>query len=224
MSNEDGVVGLEPRSLRDLKVLVVDYESGNLRSVARALERAQVGPVISGDARELLSADAAILPGVGSGAAAMEALGQRGLVEPLREFVASGRPFMGVCLGLQLLMESTEEGEAQCLGIVSGGVSRLPAGLKVPHMGWNRVELERSHPVLRGIPRQAYFYFVHSYYAKPTDGRLAIGLTEYGVKFCSVLARDNLIATQFHPEKSGTVGLGIYRGFVEHAALFSAGA
>ena len=224
MSNEGGGVGLGPRSLRDLKVLVVDYESGNLRSVAKALERAQVGPVISGDAKELMSADAAILPGVGSGAAAMEALRQRGLVEPLQEFVASGRPFMGVCLGLQLLMERTEEGEAQCLGIVSGGVSHLPPGLKVPHMGWNRVELKRNHPALKDVPREAYFYFVHSYYAEPTDGRLAIGLTEYGVKFCSVLARDNLIATQFHPEKSGTVGLRIYRNFVEHAALVSAGA
>lgn len=209
-------------SFKSLKVLVVDYESGNLRSVAKALEKAGVSPIISGDPKELALADAVILPGVGAGDSAMEALGRRGLVEPLRGFVASGRPFLGVCLGLQLLMESTEEGDAPCLGIIPGRVRRLPAGLKVPHMGWNLVELRGQHPVLKDVPKEAYFYFVHSYYVEPKEEQLTIGVTEYSLKFCSVLARDNILATQFHPEKSGYWGLKVYRNFVEHAALVAA--
>ena len=166
-------------SFKSLKVLVVDYESGNLRSVAKALEKAGVSPIISGDPKELALADAVILPGVGAGDSAMEALGRRGLVEPLRGFVASGRPFLGVCLGLQLLMESTEEGDAPCLGIIPGGVRRLPTGLKVPHMGWNLVELRGQHPVLKDVPKEAYFYFVHSYYVEPKEEQLTIGVTEF---------------------------------------------
>lgn len=161
-----------------------------------------------------------ILPGVGSGPAAMQALQARGLVEPLREYAASGRPFLGVCLGLQLLLDRTEEGDAQCLGIVPGAVRRLPSGLKVPHMGWNSVELRQPvHPVLAGIPQNSHFYFVHSYYADPDDRSAVAGVTDYGIPFCSVYARDNLVATQFHPEKSGAIGLLVYRNFV---ALVSA--
>ena len=208
---------------KDLKILVVDYESGNLRSVAKALERAHVRPLVASDARELLSADAAILPGVGAGDSAMEALRQRGLVDPLREFVASGRPLLGVCLGLQLLMDSTAEGEASCLGIVPGRVKQLPPGLKVPHMGWNLVRFKEAHPVFQDIPKDPYFYFVHSYYAEPVDSQVTLGVTEYGVTFCSVLARGNVIATQFHPEKSGPLGLKIYRDFVKYAALVASG-
>jgi len=216
--------GINPSPpLSGLKVLVVDYESGNLRSVARALEKAGVSPQISGDPDALESADAAVLPGVGSGDAAMAELQQRGLVEPLRRFAASGRPFLGVCLGLQLLMERTEEGDAECLGILPGRVRRLPQGLKVPHMGWNLVRTSTDHPVLRGLPREAYFYFVHSFYAEPSDPQLTVGVTEYGVRFSSICAKDNLIATQFHPEKSGPLGLQLYRNFVEHAALVAAG-
>jgi len=209
------------RAVADLKLVVVDYESGNLRSVAKALEQTGARPVISQDPGELLSADAAILPGVGAGDAAMKALRKRGLVDPLREFAASGRPFMGVCLGLQLLMDSTDEGNAECLGIVPGRVRLLPLGQKVPHMGWNSVELSTAHPVLKDVPSKSYFYFVHSYYVQPADNSVTIGSTDYGVGFCSLLARDNLIATQFHPEKSGPLGLKLYRNFVEHAALVS---
>jgi glutamine amidotransferase len=209
------------RAVADLKLVVVDYESGNLRSVAKALEQTGARPVISQDPDELLSADAAILPGVGAGDAAMKALRKRGLAGPLREFAASGRPFMGVCLGLQLLMDSTDEGDAECLGIVPGRVRLLPPGRKVPHMGWNSVELSDTHPVLQGVPSESYFYFVHSYYVQPDDNRMVIGVTEYGVRFCSVLTRDNLIAVQFHPEKSGPTGLRLYQNFVEHAAKVS---
>ena len=200
-----------------LRVVVIDYESGNLRSVSKALERAGVRPVITDEPRELLRADAAVLPGVGAGDAAMHSLEDRGLVGPVREFVNLGKPFLGICLGLQLLMDSTEEGEAACIGVISGKTRKLPEGLKVPHMGWNRVYLKMSHPVLDGIPDGAHFYFVHSYYAQPEDTSLVAGVTQYGMPFCSIAAKRNVIATQFHPEKSGTMGLRIYENFVRYA-------
>ncbi len=202
---------------RPLSIVVIDYESGNLRSVAKALETTGVTPVVTGDSSALTTADAVVLPGVGSGPAAMDALRSRKLVGPLHEFVNSGKPFLGVCLGLQLLLDHTEEGDAPCLGIVSGTVKRLPPGLKVPHMGWNSVEIRGDHPMLEGIPQDDYFYFVHSYYASPQDETAVAGITEYSVPFCSIYARDNVVATQFHPEKSGDVGLRFYRNFVAWA-------
>ena len=207
--------------MKALKIAVVDYESGNLRSVSRALEKAGVTPCVTANPRELLEADAAVLPGVGAGDAAMATLDRLGLVGPLQEFVASGRPFLGVCLGLQLLMDETEEGAAACLGIVGGVTTKLPRGLKVPHMGWNSVGFKNPHPVFEGIPDNSYFYFVHSYYAVPADGGLVAGVTEYGIPFVSIVARDNLVATQFHPEKSGTLGLRIYSNFVAYAELIT---
>ena len=198
-----------------VKLVVIDYQSGNLRSVAKALESTGVRPLITGDPKELEAADGLVLPGVGSGPAAMEALKQRGLVQPLREYVASGRPFLGVCLGLQLLMERTDEGDAPCLGIIPGEVKRLPATLKVPHMGWNSVHLQMGGPLFQGIPQDSHFYFVHSYYAAPEDAAAVAGTTEYSISFCSVYARGNLLATQFHPEKSGPVGLRLYQNFVD---------
>jgi glutamine amidotransferase len=201
-----------------LKIAVIDYESGNLRSVAKALESYGVSPLVTGDPAQLDDSDAVILPGVGSGPAAMEALNTRGLVGPLREYAASGRPFLGVCLGLQLLLDRTEEGDALCLGIVPGVVRRLPPGLKVPHMGWNSVEFQRQHPILSGISQDSHFYFVHSYYADPQDKTRVAGITEYGTTFCSIYAQENLVATQFHPEKSGRTGLQIYQNFIAMAA------
>ena len=197
-----------------MKLVVIDYESGNLRSVSRALESQGVTPLVTGDSAEFDDAEAVILPGVGSGPAAMDALNARGLVGPIREYIASGRPFLGVCLGLQLLMDRTEEGDAPCLGAVSGNAKLLPPGLKVPHMGWNSVKFNQEHPALAGIPSDSYFYFVHSYYAAPKDPTGVSGTTEYGIPFCSVYAKDNLVATQFHPEKSGPAGLRIYKNFI----------
>jgi glutamine amidotransferase len=204
--------------LEAVKIIIIDYQSGNLRSVAKALEAVGAQPQISGDPAQLESADAVVFPGQGCGPAAMAALRERQLVEPLKEYVASGRPFLGVCLGLQLLLDHTEEGNAQCLGIVSGTVQRLPQGLKVPHMGWNNVQFQKAHPVFQGIPQGSHFYFVHSYYAAPDDLQGIAGITEYGVPFCSAYAQDNLVATQFHPEKSGHLGLRIYQNFVSFAA------
>ena len=201
-----------------LEVIVVDYEMGNLRSVARALEKAGVSATVSSDPEALLQADAVVLPGVGAADAAMRALRARGLADPIREYVASGRPFLGVCLGLQLLLRDTQEGDVPCLGVAPGRVRRLPPGLKVPHMGWNWVDFRREHPVFEGLEAGGHFYFVHSYYPEPEDEGWVAGVTEYGVTFCSALARHNLTATQFHPEKSGPTGLRIYRNFVSTAA------
>ena len=200
-----------------LRVAVIDYESGNLRSVSRALAKAGAEPVVTSDPRVLLECPAAVLPGVGAGDSAMKSLNDRGLAGPVQEFVSSGRPFLGVCLGLQLLMDRTEEGDASCLGLVSGVTRKLPDGLKVPHMGWNQVALKATHPVLDGIPDNAHFYFVHSYYGDPADEGVVAGVTEYGRSFCSIIVRDNLVATQFHPEKSGTLGLRLYESFVKYA-------
>jgi len=201
-----------------MKLVVIDYESGNLRSVSRALESHGVAPLVTDDSSNFDDADAMVLPGVGSGPAAMDALRQRKLIDPIKNFIASGRPFLGVCLGLQLLMDCTEEGDEACLGVVKGSAKHLPSGLKVPHMGWNSVRFQHQHPVLDGIPQDSYFYFVHSYYASPEDPAGISGTTEYGISFCSIYAKDNLIATQFHPEKSGPVGLRFYKNFVNLAS------
>ena len=211
-----------------MKLVVVDYESGNLRSVSRALETWGATPLVTGDPRDIADADAVVLPGVGAGPAAMNALNQRGMVQPLRDFAASGRPFLGVCLGLQVLLDWTDEdGGAPCLGIIPGKVQRLPesdgnSSLKIPHMGWNSVALNARHPALCGIDSGSYFYFVHSFYAAPQEPDGVVGTTEYGVSFCSVYAKDNVIATQFHPEKSGPVGLRIYRNFLAMAGTRTA--
>ena len=208
------------------KIVVIDYESGNLRSVTKALESLGVMHVITGDPSELPKADGLILPGVGSAPQAMAALEKRDLVQPIKDYVASGKPFLGVCLGLQLLLERTEEGDSPCLGIVPGQVKRFNsvAGgkLKVPHMGWNSVDIRAPHPALAGVSQSSHFYFVHSYYAAPDQIECVAGTTDYGVTFCSILAQDNLVATQFHPEKSGPVGLRIYQNFVAMAHQKSA--
>ena len=203
----------------NLDIVIVDYGAGNLRSVAKAFEQIGFPARISDDPAELLRARGVILPGVGSSGAAMAALQERRLVEPLREVAARDIPFFGVCLGLQIFLEASEEDERPCLGIVAGRVKRLPEGIKVPHMGWNRVSLTRQHPVFQGVPSDSYFYFVHSYYAEPEEPSLTLGTTDYVVTFCSVLARGNLIATQFHPEKSGPLGLQLYENFVRLMVL-----
>ncbi len=195
-------------------VAIVDYDAGNLRSVQRALERFGANAVITSDRQVIGDADAMVFPGQGANDSSMRHLRERGLVEPIRQFVRSGRPFLGVCLGLQLLLEGSDEGIEPGLGLLEGRVRRLPPGLKIPHMGWNRVDLSRKHPVFEGVPGGSYFYFVHSYYADPEDRALVAGTTTYGVEFCSAVAWDNVAAVQFHPEKSGDTGLMIYRNFV----------
>ncbi len=199
-------------------ITIVDYQMGNLRSVQKAVEHAGGEAIVSSDPHEIAAASKLILPGVGAFGDAMKELLRRDLVQPIREFVDSGRPFLGICLGLQLLFErGFEHGEHEGLGILQGDVIRfdLPAGIKVPHMGWNSVTQKKPSPVLEGIREDAYFYFVHSYYVRPTDASIVVLECDYGGPFCAMVQRDNLFATQFHPEKSQADGLKILGGFVQ---------
>jgi len=199
-------------------IAVIDYGAGNLRSVANAIIKLSYQPRITSRAGDLQKAQAVILPGVGAAGDTMESLRNLGLVEPIKQLIAEDRPFFGVCIGLQVLFTATEEGGGHdCLGIIPGRVKKLPDGLKVPHMGWNQVKQRISHPLFEGIPDEANFYFVHSYYGAPEDKSLVAGETEYGVAMASVIARGNLVATQFHPEKSGEYGLKMYANFLRHA-------
>ena len=200
-------------------IVVVDYGAGNLRSVANALIRLGYQPEITSRPQDLPNASAVILPGVGAAADTMASLNRLGLTDPIRQLITDGRPFFGVCMGLQVLFTGTEEGGwHECLGIIPGRVKKLPEGLKIPHMGWNQVKQQRDHPVFSSIPDEANFYFVHSYYVEPEDKALVAGETEYGTTICSVIARGNLVATQFHPEKSGEFGLKMYDNFLKLVA------
>ena len=197
------------------EVVIVDYGAGNLRSVARAVRYAGIEPVITSDADAVDRARAVILPGVGAAADTMANLRRAGLVEPLRDYIAADRPFLGVCMGMQALFDVSEEGgEHECLGVLPGRIVRFPGGLTVPHMGWNTLRFERPHPVLDGVADGMYAYFVHSYYPRPDDPALTIASTEHGVPFASIVGRGNLIATQFHPEKSAAAGLRLYDNFL----------
>jgi glutamine amidotransferase len=187
--------------------------------VSRAVVNAGTRPLVTSNAAYLKDAEALIVPGVGAAADTMANLRRSGFVEPIREYIASGRPFLGVCMGQQSLFDVSEEGgEHECLGILPGRVVRFATGLKVPHMGWNQVRIAQPHPIFDGIADGSNFYFVHSYYPKPEDANVVIGETDYGVTFPSVIARDNVVATQFHPEKSGEAGLRMYANFLKIAA------
>jgi len=202
-----------------VKVVIVDFGAGNLHSVSRAVVNAGTRPLVTSNPSYLDDAEAVIVPGVGAAADTMSNLRASGFVEPIRDYIASGRPFLGVCMGQQALFEVSEEGgEHQCLGILPGRVVRFSNGLKVPHMGWNQVRIVKQHPIFEGVDDGSYFYFVHSYYPQPADPDVVIGETEYGVTFASVIARDNIVATQFHPEKSGEAGLRMYANFLRIAA------
>jgi len=197
-------------------IAVVDYDAGNLRSVSQALTRVSHPCHVTSSWRDVLAADGVVLPGVGAAGAAMRTLAQRDLIGALREVVAAGKPFLGVCLGLQVCMQASEEdGGVECLGLLPGTVRLLPGGpgLKIPHMGWNQVRWTAPHPLTSGIPSGSYFYFVHSYYVEPTDAATVVGTTEHGTTFASVVAFGNVVATQFHPEKSADDGLRLYASF-----------
>jgi glutamine amidotransferase len=196
-------------------IVVVDYGAGNLASVTKAVASLGYQVRVTSSPKEVLNASAVILPGVGAAGDAMADLRRLGLDEAIRLVVAEDRPFFGVCLGFQLLFSVSEEGGGhECLDVLSGVTKRLPSSLKIPHMGWNQVRLLSSHPVFGDIASSTNFYFVHSYYVEPTDPSLVLGETDYGLSFCSVIARGNLIATQFHPEKSGEIGLKLYHNFL----------
>jgi imidazole glycerol-phosphate synthase subunit HisH len=200
-------------------IAIVDYKAGNLTSVARALEHLGHRCEITDHPERVRAADRVILPGVGAAGATMENLHALELDEVLRNDVARvGKPFLGICIGIQVLLDRSEEDDARCLGIIAGRVVRFPAAvdgrtLKVPQIGWNRVRQVRPHPVFRGVPDNTHFYFVNSYYPLPDDSALTIATSDHGVAFCAAIARDNVVATQFHLEKSGAAGLRLLDNF-----------
>jgi glutamine amidotransferase len=199
---------------------VIDYGVGNLRSVHMALRRLGVEPLITADAAEVRRAQAVILPGVGAFGDSMANLRALGLERPIREIIAGGVPFMGICVGLQLLFDVGEElGEHRGLGILAGRVRRFASDLVVPHMGWNQIDQQRAVPLFDGVADGSYAYFVHSYYVAPEDPSVVAATTHYGLDYASVVARDNLYAIQFHPEKSQDVGARILHNFLVAAGL-----
>jgi glutamine amidotransferase len=206
------------------KIVVVDYGMGNLRSVAQALRAVapEADVLISGSVADIDSADRIVLPGQGAMRDCMRSLRESGVEEALLR-AAKTRPVMGVCVGEQMLFDRSEEGDTPGLGLLPGQVVRFQlegrlqadgSRFKVPQMGWNRVKQVRAHPLWDGIADDSYYYFVHSYYARPDNAEHSIGETDYGAPFCCAIARDNIVATQFHPEKSADAGLRLYRNFI----------
>jgi glutamine amidotransferase len=197
-------------------IAIIDYGAGNIRSIEKALE--YVGGVVqvTDDPAVVNNAQAVVLPGVGSGGAAMARMTQRGLDDAIRQATEQGKPFLGICLGMQLLAEHHAEGEVDGLGLFHGEVRRIPNGPKIPHMGWNQVRpLQTGLAIFDDIPQDAYFYFAHSYYVEPQDQEGVAAVTDYGSPYCSVIVTERVWGTQFHPEKSGSVGLQLLKNFVK---------
>ena len=208
-------------------VAVIDYGMGNLHSVAKALEKVGEGVEIkvTADAETILSADRVVLPGVGAMRDCMGEIVRLGLDKVIKEFIASGKPLLGVCVGMQALLESSAENDGvECLGVLPGRVEyfgdalkgiQTPEKLKIPHMGWNQVHHESEHPIWKDIAQDARFYFVHSYYAQPGNPDFIAASTSYGITFTSAVSKDNVFAVQFHPEKSQHAGLTLYANFLK---------
>ena len=195
-------------------IAIIDYGMGNLRSVQKAFEYIGIDALVTDDADVLMRADGAVLPGVGAFADCMKNLTDTGLIPSIKDFTASGRPFLGICLGLQLLFDcSLEGGLFPGLGLLGGQVISLPHDHKIPHMGWNNLNIIAKEPLFIGLPKEAFVYFVHSYHAVPEDRAILSATTGYGIEVTAAVQRGNVFATQFHPEKSGDVGLQILRNF-----------
>src|SRR5947209_8150513 len=199
-------------------IAIIDYGAGNIRSIEKALEYVGAQVQVTGDHAVIATAHAIVLPGVGSGGAAMAHMTDRGLDEAIRQATQQGKPFLGICLGMQLLADHHAEGEVDGLRLFRGEVRRIPHGPKIPHMGWNSVRsLHKGLPIFADIPQDAYFYFAHSYYVEPQDQQGVAAVTDYGSPFCSVIATEQVWGTQFHPEKSGMIGLQLLKNFVRWA-------
>ncbi|MCE5213073.1 MAG: imidazole glycerol phosphate synthase subunit HisH [Deltaproteobacteria bacterium] len=201
-------------------IAIIDYNAGNITSVARALQNIGQDFVITDDTKRLDMASRVIFPGVGAAGEAMAYLREKKLDDWLKKYIKTGKPLLGICLGTQIILDYSEENDTKCIGLVAGSTKRFPDKLtsdgqllKIPQMGWNSVKLRRSHPVFENVSPEAEFYFVHSYYPAPSDEAAVLGTTDYGIIFSSVLAKDNLVAMQFHPEKSGRPGLQILKNF-----------
>ena len=199
-------------------IVVVDYGAGNLRSIEKALARQGLDVRITDTPGAVDRAEALVVPGDGAFGPAMARLNASGFADRIRDFAASGKPFLGICLGMQLLFtESAEDGIHAGLGLLPGRVERLPRGVKVPHMGWNDLRILRPVPLLEGCATGAHVYFIHSYHAVPEDPAIVAATAEYGVELAAVVGRENVWATQFHPEKSGSIGIRILANFARWA-------
>ena len=197
-------------------IAIIDYGAGNIRSIEKALEYVGAQVQVTGEPAVVANAHAIVLPGVGSGGAAMARMTERGLDEAIRQATQQGKPFLGICLGMQLLADHHAEGEVDGLGLFRGEVRRIPHGPKIPHMGWNTVtSLREGLPIFADIPPNAYFYFAHSYYVEPQDRQGVAAMTDYGSPYCSVIVDEHVWGTQFHPEKSGAAGLQLLRNFMK---------
>lgn len=200
-------------------IAIIDYGVGNLKSVEKAFHFIGCDAVITSDVKAASEADGIVLPGVGAFSDAMESLAKAGMVNVVKDAVAAGKPFLGICLGMQLLFDYSEEGgsRAKGLGVFKGAIRQLPqdVGLKVPHMGWNSLETKESCPLFSKIPANPYVYFVHSFYLAAEDRDLVAATVEYGVRFDAAISRGNIFAVQFHPEKSGSVGLDMLRNWAD---------
>ncbi len=197
-----------------MKIHIVDYDSGNLESIRNAIKKIGCTPITTNKPDELLKANAVIFPGQGSFPAALDKLKQSNINETIINLINDGVPFLGICLGLQLMFEFSEEGNLEGLGLINGTVKKISDIVKVPHIGWNSVKFDNSHKIFDDIPNNSYFYFLHSYYVKPIKFENIIGQTNYGSNFCSAYAFNNYIGVQFHPEKSGELGLKIFDNFI----------
>jgi glutamine amidotransferase len=197
-------------------IAIIDYGAGNIRSIEKALECVGATVQVTDETAVVAKSQAVVLPGVGSGGAAMARMTERGLDDAIRDAIRQGKPFLGICLGMQLLADHHSEGEVDGLGLFRGEVRRIPHGPKIPHMGWNQVQpLHDDLPIFEGIPQDAYFYFAHSYYVEPQDQQGVAAVTDYGSPFCSVIVADHIWGTQFHPEKSGSAGLQLLSNFMK---------
>lgn len=198
---------------------IIDYGVGNLRSIEKAFAATGSNAVISNDAGTLRNAKALVLPGVGAFAACMNALATHGFDELVMERATTGVPLMGICVGMQMLFEESEEfGNTRGLGLLRGSVRRFNTDMRVPQVGWNQVSQRSEHPLFAGISDQSFFYFVHSYFCEPSEPEIVIGETDYGRRYASVVAREHICGVQFHPEKSQTMGLQMLRNFAQRGA------
>jgi len=197
-------------------IVIIDYQAGNLTSVVRSLKALGVEGTVTQDPAVVAQATRVIFPGVGAAGKAMATLRELGLDQALRQSFGRGIPILGICLGAQIILEHSEENDTACLGLLPGRTQVLPRspGLKIPHMGWNRVRFLRPHQVFTGLPEGAEYYFVHSYYPAPAETSMVVGVTDHGLEFPCAIAWRNLVATQFHPEKSGRFGLQILENFL----------
>jgi glutamine amidotransferase len=197
-------------------IAIVDYGVGNLRSVQRAFEYVGAEVIVTAHRETIESASAVVLPGVGAFGKAMSNLERAGLTDVIRQVIAQRHPFLGICLGLQLLFEESEEmGQHRGLGVFGGQVKRFEIGLKVPQIGWNQIHIQQASPLLEGVADGSYAYFVHSYYVAPADPEIVLAITDYEMDYASIVGQDNVFGIQFHPEKSRAVGLRILRNFTE---------